>query len=62
MHEFATDGDATIMTDRVFYAPPFGPLGALAHPLFVAPQLRAIFGHRTRCAVLRFGAAETQPA
>jgi uncharacterized protein len=54
-HEFIADGDGTVMTDRVWYALPFGPLGAIAHPLFVAPQLRRIFQHRTRCAVLRFG-------
>ncbi|MBC8067226.1 MAG: hypothetical protein IAG13_02740, partial [Deltaproteobacteria bacterium] len=40
---------------RVWYSLPFGALGAIAHPFYVAPQLREIFHHRTRCAVTRFG-------
>ncbi len=41
-------GGATRMRDRVEYALPLGPLGALAHRLFVARQLHAIFGFRQK--------------
>jgi hypothetical protein len=36
------------MRDRVEYALPFGPLGAVAHRLFVARQLDGIFAFRQR--------------
>jgi len=46
-HEFAPDGDdATVMRDVVRYALPFGPLGQLAHALFVRRDLERIFDHR----------------
>ena len=47
-HEFIADGDATIMRDTVRYALPFGPLGELAHRLFVARDLQRIFDFRQR--------------
>ena len=48
-HEFAPDGEGgTIMRDTVRYALPYGPLGELAHGLFVARDLDAIFDFRTR--------------
>ena len=48
-HEFAPDGaGGTLMRDTVRYALPLGPLGVLAHRLFVARDLAAIFDHRTR--------------
>lgn len=34
------------MRDIVSYAPPLGPIGALAHALFIRRQLDAIFAHR----------------
>jgi hypothetical protein len=34
------------MTDRVEYALPLGPLGGVAHRLFVARTLARIFDHR----------------
>ncbi len=34
------------MSDRVRYALPFGPLGAIAHALFVARTLDTIFDYR----------------
>ncbi len=43
--EAANDG-ATIITDRVRYAIPFGPLGSLAHALFVRRDLERIFDFR----------------
>jgi ligand-binding SRPBCC domain-containing protein len=46
-HVFEPDGEsATIIHDRVRYAIPFGPLGALAHRLFVRRDLRRIFDYR----------------
>lgn len=47
-HEFAPDAPAhTLMRDTVRYALPLGPLGALAHRLFVARDLERIFDYRT---------------
>lgn len=46
-HLFEKDGEtATIIHDRVRYAIPLGPLGALAHLLFVRRDLRRIFDYR----------------
>ncbi len=44
-HEFAADGDATVMRDVVRYRLPLAPLGNLALP-FVRWQLRQIFNYR----------------
>jgi ligand-binding SRPBCC domain-containing protein len=52
-HRFAEDGPgATVIEDRVRYALPFGPLGALANRLLVQRDLRQIFDYR-RDAVAR---------
>ena len=45
----------TLMRDRVFFAAPFGWIGRAAVGLFIAPQLRWIFGYRTRAIAWRFG-------
>jgi ligand-binding SRPBCC domain-containing protein len=45
-HTFDAVPDGTLMHDRVEYALPFGPLGGLAHRLFVARKLKAIFAFR----------------
>lgn len=46
-HLFESDGDgATIIHDRVRYAIPLGPLGAIAHRLFVRRDLERIFDYR----------------
>ncbi len=46
-HDFSPGPDGTTqMTDTVRYALPFGPLGALAHTLFVRRDLNRIFDHR----------------
>ena len=46
-HLFEKDGDgATVIHDRVRYAIPLGPLGALAHRLFVRRDLERIFDYR----------------
>ena len=47
-HLFTPAGDGTtLMRDRVDYELPLGPLGDLAHTLFVERDLRRIFDHRT---------------
>ena len=57
-HVFEADGDRTIISDRVYYAPPLGLLGRLANQLFVAPMLRRIFAFRSAAVALRFGHPE----
>jgi hypothetical protein len=47
-HTFEETPDGTRMRDRVEYALPFGPLGKLAHLLFVARRLDDIFAFRAR--------------
>jgi ligand-binding SRPBCC domain-containing protein len=42
------DDGATLMSDVVRYALPFGPLGELARRLFVARDVEAIFDFRAR--------------
>lgn len=46
-HLFEPDGDgATIIRDHVRYALPLGPLGTIAHRLFVRRDLERIFNYR----------------
>jgi ligand-binding SRPBCC domain-containing protein len=46
-HLFEPDGEgSTIIHDRVRYALPLGPLGAIAHRLFVRRDLERIFDYR----------------
>lgn len=45
-HEFVPRGDATLVRDVVEYALPLGPLGTLAHRLFVRRTLARIFDFR----------------
>ena len=45
-HEFFADGAATVMRDTVEYALPLGPLGGVAHFLFVRRTVGRIFDHR----------------
>ena len=47
-HTFEEIPQGTMMRDRVEYTLPFGPLGAVAHRLFVARQLERIFSFRAR--------------
>jgi uncharacterized protein (TIGR01777 family) len=56
-HHFAREGARTVMEDRVYFAPPLGPLGRLAQRLFVGAQLRDVFGFRAQAIRLRFRAA-----
>lgn len=55
-HHLRSDGDTTLMLDRVYYTPPLGWLGCLAQILFVRPTLRAIFGYRAEAIGRLFGA------
>ena len=46
-HTFTALGeDRTECVDLVHYVPPFGPLGALLHPVLIRPRLEAIFAYR----------------
>jgi ligand-binding SRPBCC domain-containing protein len=45
-HEFAAENNGTRMTDRVDYQLPLGPLGSIAHSLFVHRTLERIFDYR----------------
>ena len=45
-HEFEPRGNATLMRDVVVYAEPFGPVGTVAHVLFVQRTLDRIFDFR----------------
>jgi ligand-binding SRPBCC domain-containing protein len=47
-HEFREVDGRTLMTDRVRYQLPLGPLGSLAHSVFVRHTLNRIFDHRSR--------------
>ncbi len=48
-HTFAaTSSGGTAIADRVTYSLPFGPLGRIAHALFVGRQLASIFDYRDR--------------
>jgi ligand-binding SRPBCC domain-containing protein len=45
-HEFEPDGEATVVRDVVEYVVPLGPLGRIAHVLFIERALDRIFDHR----------------
>jgi len=45
-HRFKAEGNKTRMWDTVEYALPFGPLGTIAHWLFVKKEVSQIFGFR----------------
>lgn len=48
LHEFEAVKGGTAIRDTITYALPFGPLGRLAHRLFVRRQLERIFAYRAR--------------
>jgi ligand-binding SRPBCC domain-containing protein len=53
-HEFEAAGDdRTLMRDTVRYALPLGPLGAVAHRLFVRRDVERIFDHRKDVLIAR---------
>ncbi len=47
-HDFLPDGDGTLLRDTVEYRAPFGPLGALAHRLFIDRDIERMFAYRHR--------------
>ena len=55
-HRFEKVGTGTVMTDRVFYSPPAGPIGRIANHVYVADELRQVFGYRSAVLRRRFGA------
>ncbi len=57
VHTFLERDGGTLIRDRVEYGLPLGPLGALAHRLFVRRQLEGIFAYR-RQAVSRILAGD----
>ena len=60
-HRFFERDGKTVMEDIVHYAPPFGPLGAIANRLVVARMLRRIFGFRRQAIRLRFDSRDSVP-
>ena len=54
-HEFEPVDGGVLMRDRVHYALPFGPFGALAHAIFVRRKLDWIFQCRKQILITRFG-------
>lgn len=55
-HEFVEVPGGTLIRDHVAYELPLGPLGAIAHKLFVRRQLEGIFAYRRRVIDEMFGA------
>jgi ligand-binding SRPBCC domain-containing protein len=47
-HHFREEQGQVKMTDIVHYGLPFGPLGTLAHAVFVRKKLEHIFSYRTQ--------------
>lgn len=45
-HRFTSDGEGTLMFDKVSYKIPFGCLGQLVHALFIKRKLFQIFAFR----------------
>lgn len=46
VHEFSSGADGTVMTDRIEFAAPFGPLGRIIEKLFLARYLQALIQTR----------------
>jgi ligand-binding SRPBCC domain-containing protein len=63
LHAFEDAPGGTVVKDRVEYELPLGPLGTLAHALFVRGALARIFGHRAQriSALLAPGPATATP-
>lgn len=54
-HSLSSTDQGTLMTDLVTYRLPAGPLGDLAHRIFVQKQLKGIFHYREQALHQRFG-------
>lgn len=61
-HEFEEVPGGVLMRDKVHYALPFGPFGAIAHALFVRRKLAWIFNFRRELLVRRFREPALHPA
>ena len=57
-HKLKATEKGVLMSDIVTYRLPFGPMGTLAHGLFVKKQLKGIFQYREHAMVERFGRPE----
>ena len=57
-HIFKAVPGGVEMTDIVDYGLPLGPLGAIAHGLFVKKQVQQIFSHRYKVLEELFGSVE----
>jgi hypothetical protein len=62
LHTFEDAPGGTLVRDRVEYELPLGPLGSIAHVVFVRAQLRAIFRHRRRAVAELLGGAPEESA
>lgn len=60
-HEFESVPGGVLMRDKVHYALPFGPFGAIAHALFVRRKLEWIFGFRRKLLEEKFGQSTCPP-
>lgn len=60
-HEFESMAGGTLLSDRVVYATPLGPLGRMAHGMVIRRQLERIFRHRHQAIAERFGRIEGRP-
>jgi ligand-binding SRPBCC domain-containing protein len=60
-HEFAPHPDGTLVCDRVRYAIPFGPLGALAHRAFVRRDLGRVFDFRRQAVARLLETSQSPP-
>jgi len=54
-HRLEPTGKGVLMCDLVTYRLPAGPLGTLAHGLFIKKQLKGIFQYREHALENRFG-------
>lgn len=54
-HTFEETDEGTVLGDTVRYALPLGPLGALAHALFVKRDLEQVFAYRRKVIAAEFG-------
>jgi len=54
-HSLESTEKGVLMTDLVTYRLPAGPLGTLAHGIFIQKQLKGIFQHRELALEKRFG-------
>ena len=55
LHEFFATTDGTLVVDTVDYALALGPLGSVAHALFIGRTLAQIFDYRRTHLAERFG-------